>query len=84
MKRQNIVFTATLNHRVILWCFFDDALHDFSGFENNEFQSIYRFTTGEPVEDQRLTAYPPYYHFRKNIPGYKKIIVENQAIEYTV
>jgi len=43
-------------------CFFDDAVHDLLGFENNAFQSIYHFTIGDPVEDKRLTTYPPYHH----------------------
>jgi SagB-type dehydrogenase family enzyme len=45
-------------------CFFDDAVHDLLGFENNAFQSLYHFTIGEPVEDQRLASYPPYYHLK--------------------
>jgi len=45
-------------------CFFDDAVHDLLGFEDNAFQSLYHFTIGDPVEDQRLTIYPPYYHLK--------------------
>jgi Nitroreductase family len=43
-------------------CFFDDAVHDLLGFEDHAFQSLYHFTIGDPVEDHRLTTYPPYYH----------------------
>jgi SagB-type dehydrogenase family enzyme len=43
-------------------CFFDDPVHDLLGFEDNAFQSLYHFTVGDPVEDHRLTTYPPYYH----------------------
>jgi nitroreductase len=43
-------------------CFFDDAVHDLLGFDDHAFQSLYHFTIGDPVEDQRLTTYPPYYH----------------------
>ena len=43
-------------------CFFDDAVHDILGFENNQYQSLYHFTIGQPVEDPRLTTYPPYQH----------------------
>jgi SagB-type dehydrogenase family enzyme len=46
-------------------CFFDDAVHQLLGFENNAYQSLYHFTIGEPVEDRRLTTYPPYYHLKK-------------------
>lgn len=45
-------------------CFFDDAVHDLLGFENNAFQSLYHFTIGNPVEDRRLTTYPPYDHLK--------------------
>ena len=45
-------------------CFFDDAVHDLLGFKDNAYQSIYHFTVGDPLEDPRLTTYPPYYHLR--------------------
>ena len=45
-------------------CFFDDAVHDLLGFRDNAFQSLYHFTIGDPVEDHRLTTYPPYYHLK--------------------
>jgi len=43
-------------------CFFDDAVHEILGFEDNQYQSLYHFTIGRPVEDPRLTTYPPYHH----------------------
>ncbi|MFO8084761.1 MAG: SagB/ThcOx family dehydrogenase [Desulfobacterales bacterium] len=43
-------------------CFFDDAVHDILGFEDNQFQSLYHFTVGEHIEDRRLKTLPPYYH----------------------
>ena len=43
-------------------CFFDDAVHEILGLENNQYQSLYHFTIGLPVEDPRLTTYPPYQH----------------------
>ena len=46
-------------------CFYDDPVHDIMGFRDNSFQSIYHFTIGEPVEDRRLTTYPPYAHLKK-------------------
>jgi SagB-type dehydrogenase family enzyme len=45
-------------------CFFDDAVHDLLGFKDNRFQSLYHFTIGRPVEDSRLTTYPPYHHLK--------------------
>jgi SagB-type dehydrogenase family enzyme len=41
-------------------CFFDDAVHEAFGIEGDEFQSLYHFTVGMPVEDTRLTTLPPY------------------------
>lgn len=43
-------------------CFFDDGVHDIMGFKDNQYQSLYHFTIGVPVEDPRLTTYPPYFH----------------------
>jgi SagB-type dehydrogenase family enzyme len=45
-------------------CYFDDAVHEILGFKDNRFQSLYHFTIGKPVEDSRLTTYPPYYHLK--------------------
>jgi SagB-type dehydrogenase family enzyme len=45
-------------------CFFDDAVHEIMGFNDNHYQSFYHFTVGKPVEDPRLTTYPPYYHLK--------------------
>ena len=41
-------------------CYFDDAFHDLLGLRNDEFQDLYHFTVGGPVEDPRLTTLPPY------------------------
>lgn len=43
-------------------CFYDDPVHELLGLSGNRFQSLYHFTVGEPVEDPRLTTYPPYAH----------------------
>ena len=45
-------------------CFFDDAVHDILGINDNQYQSLYHFTIGRPVEDPRLTTYPPYHHLK--------------------
>jgi SagB-type dehydrogenase family enzyme len=42
-------------------CFFDDPVHQLLGLENLQYQSLYHFTIGFPIEDSRLTtleAYP--------------------------
>ena len=46
-------------------CFFDDAVHEILGLADNEYQSLYHFTIGKPVEDPRLTTFPPYYHLSR-------------------
>ena len=41
-------------------CFFDDAVHDVLGLTDNQFQSLYHFTVGIPVEDRRLQSWAAY------------------------
>ncbi|MDA0739443.1 MAG: SagB/ThcOx family dehydrogenase [Nitrospirae bacterium] len=42
-------------------CFFDDPVHRVLGwYPKTQFQSLYHFTLGGPVDDQRLTTLPPY------------------------
>jgi len=41
-------------------CYFDDPVHDLFGLMSGEFQSLYHFTVGGPVEDKRLTTLPAY------------------------
>jgi SagB-type dehydrogenase family enzyme len=43
-------------------CFFDDAVHEILGIEGNQYQSLYHFTVGKPIEDPRLATYPAYHH----------------------
>ncbi len=43
-------------------CFFDDEVHRLLGLTDAEFQTIYHFTVGGPVEDPRLATLPPYAH----------------------
>ncbi len=43
-------------------CFFDDAVHEILGFKDNQYQSLYHFTIGRPMEDPKLTTYPAYHH----------------------
>ncbi len=46
-------------------CFFDDPMHDACGFRDNRYQDLYHFTVGYPIEDERLTTKPAYYHLEK-------------------
>jgi hypothetical protein len=41
-------------------CFFDDPVHEILGLNGNQFQSLYHFTVGMPVEDDRLQSWPAY------------------------
>ncbi|WHZ22044.1 MAG: Nitroreductase [Nitrospira sp.] len=43
-------------------CFFDDPVHEIVGIKDLSVQSLYHFTIGGPVEDQRLMTLPPYHH----------------------
>jgi SagB-type dehydrogenase family enzyme len=43
-------------------CYFDDAFHSILGIQGNQFQSLYHFTIGGPVEDVRLMTRPGYFH----------------------
>jgi SagB-type dehydrogenase family enzyme len=41
-------------------CYFDDPVHELLGLTGRQFQSLYHFTVGAPVEDARLTTLPAY------------------------
>ncbi len=41
-------------------CYFDDPVHEVLGLADNQFQSLYHFTVGVPVEDDRLQTGRPY------------------------
>jgi SagB-type dehydrogenase family enzyme len=43
-------------------CYFDDVLHRALGLAGHDWQSLYHFTIGVPVEDARLITSPPYAH----------------------
>ncbi|MBI3411257.1 MAG: SagB/ThcOx family dehydrogenase [Planctomycetes bacterium] len=43
-------------------CYFDDAFHELLGLTGEDFQDLYHFTVGAPVEDRRLMTLPPYAH----------------------
>ena len=45
-----------------LGCYFDDSVHELLGFKDNQFQSLYHFTVGKPLEDARLETLPAYGH----------------------
>jgi len=41
-------------------CYFDDPMHELLGLQGGQFQDLYHFTMGGPVEDERLTTEPAY------------------------
>jgi len=47
-------------------CYFDDDLHSILGIQSAKLQSLYHFTVGGPVLDDRLSTLPPYSHLEQN------------------
>jgi hypothetical protein len=45
-------------------CYFDDVFHELLGLTGDEFQDLYHFTVGGPIEDDRLMTLPPYAHLQ--------------------
>jgi SagB-type dehydrogenase family enzyme len=43
-------------------CFFDDLMHGVLGLHDQHWQSLYHFTVGPPLQDQRLQTLPAYQH----------------------
>ena len=41
-------------------CYFDDTCHELFGLEGKTFQSLYHFTVGTPLIDERIATCPPY------------------------
>ncbi len=46
-------------------CFFDDPVHDIIGLKDHSYQSLYHFTMGGAIEDDRLTTLAPYDHLKE-------------------
>ena len=44
----------------------NDPVHSIMGLKDNEFQSLYHFTVGGPVEDERLQTWLPYFHLKED------------------
>lgn len=41
-------------------CFFDDAVHQILGLQTRNYQDLYHFTVGGPIDDPRLSTLPAY------------------------
>ena len=50
-------------------CYFDDELHRALGLKGHDWQSLYHFTIGHPVEDLRLRTTPPYALLKRERTG---------------
>jgi nitroreductase len=50
-------------------CYFDHELHHALGLTGHDWQSLYHFTIGNPVEDFRLRTTPPYDHLKTGVRG---------------
>ena len=48
-------------------CFFDDPVHQLIGLSGTRYQSVYHFTVGTPVNDERIETGPPYPQ-RRQLP----------------
>lgn len=46
-------------------CFFDDEVHNLLGLTGNNWQSLYHFTVGMPMEDSRLQTLAAYGHLKR-------------------
>jgi SagB-type dehydrogenase family enzyme len=49
-------------------CYFDEVMHDALGLAGHDWQSVYHFTIGGPIEDSRLRTVPPYQHLAADTP----------------
>ncbi len=50
-------------------CYFDDALHEVLGLTTTRFQSLYHFTIGRPLIDDRISTWPAYPDRQVAPPG---------------
>ncbi|MGY6277031.1 SagB/ThcOx family dehydrogenase [Methylomonas sp. MgM2] len=48
-------------------CFFDDSVHEVLGLKDDAWQSLYHFTLGEPLDDNRLQTLPAYAHLTDSV-----------------
>ncbi|MBF0161517.1 MAG: SagB/ThcOx family dehydrogenase [Magnetococcales bacterium] len=48
-------------------CYFDDTFHQLLGLQGEAWQSLYHFTVGGPLVDNRLQSRPAYHHLQGRI-----------------
>lgn len=49
-------------------CFFDDPVHQLCGLAGSGYQSVYHFTVGTPITDERIETDPPYPQRQQETP----------------
>lgn len=49
-------------------CFFDDPVHQLIGLTGQRYQSVYHFTVGTPINDERIESGPPYPQRQQETP----------------
>lgn len=49
-------------------CFFDDPVHQLIGLSDQRYQSVYHFTVGTPITDERIETGPPYPQRQQDKP----------------
>lgn len=47
-------------------CYFDDGVHELLGLKSRCLQSLYHFTVGGALTDERLQTLPPYAHLQRH------------------
>ncbi|HUV99868.1 MAG TPA: SagB family peptide dehydrogenase [Gallionella sp.] len=53
-------------------CYFDDVCHELLGLQGTIFQSLYHFTVGYPLTDERIANLPPYLSSPANSSNLKR------------
>jgi len=46
-------------------CYFDDVCHSLLGLTDQKYQSLYHFTIGIPMQDERIKTLPPYEYLQQ-------------------
>lgn len=46
-------------------CFFDDQVHQLLGLKDDQWQTLYHFTVGKPIDDVRIASKPAYFHLKQ-------------------
>src|SRR6266478_1232797 len=65
---KSLIFKAAGVRGTGMGCYFDEVLHCALGLVGHDWQSLYHFTIGGPVEDLRLRTVPPYQHLAAGTP----------------